>query len=55
MILLACIDGGLFCGPIIALIFALGGGGAVTAFYKKWRKTCKKACNCKCHPVKKQE
>jgi len=44
--MIACIDGGLICGPVIwAILSALGLGGIVFKAFK-W---CKKSCKCDCH------
>lgn len=43
--MIACIDGGLFCLGIPALILC-----AFPWLAKKFWKVCKKSCKCKCHP-----
>jgi hypothetical protein len=47
MMILACIDGGLFCIPALILYTILSSTGALVVFKRfKW---CKKKCACDCH------
>jgi hypothetical protein len=44
--MIACIDGGLICGPVIIWILSTLGVGAGVFKFFKW---CKKSCTCDCH------
>lgn len=47
MMILACIDGGLFCVPAMILYAILSATGGLVVFKRfKW---CKKKCVCDCH------
>lgn len=48
--MIACIDGGLICGPVIVWILSTLGIGAGVFKLFKW---CKRSCKCKCHNHKK--
>lgn len=50
MMILACIDGGLFCIPAMVLVFLFPTVG--TWLLHKWYKLCKKSCKCDCHDKK---
>jgi hypothetical protein len=47
--MIACIDGGLFCIGIPALLAILF--PALGLWLRKRFKWCKKSCACKCHPA----
>jgi hypothetical protein len=49
--IIACIDGGLFCIPALILYGILSSTGLLVVFKRfKW---CKKKCACDCHPTNK--
>lgn len=50
--MIACIDGGLICGPVLLVLGALGLGHYIT---RRLGKVCRKSCACKCHEKGKNE
>lgn len=48
--MIACIDGGVICGPVALVIYLL----SVLGVWKwiKRRRWCKKDCDCACHENK---
>lgn len=51
--IIACIDGGLICGPVAIIIYLCSILG-VGAWIKR-RKWCKKKCACDCHDKPKSD